>query len=115
MGAELYDRLSKYFVSHLRTVAAVRTSFLFHATSAHPLSPWQGADDLTDEALLRYYVAEWDRYTTGANFVHRLFAYLNRHWVRREKEEGKKDTHVVYTVSCAAASTSTQSEQGQQG
>ncbi|PWN96309.1 putative SCF complex member Cullin 1 [Tilletiopsis washingtonensis] len=80
MGAELYDRLSKYFVSHLRTVAA-------------------GADDLTDEALLRYYVAEWDRYTTGANFVHRLFAYLNRHWVRREKEEGKKDTHVVYTLA----------------
>lgn len=62
----------------------------------------QGAEGLTDEALLRYYVTEWDRYTTGANFVHRLFAYLNRHWVRREKEEGHKHVHVVYTVSRTA-------------
>lgn len=69
----------------------------------------QGAENLNDEALLKYYAAEWDRYTSGANFVHRLFTYLNRHWVRREKEEGKKNVYTVYTVRvilCWSADTS---------
>lgn len=59
----------------------------------------QGCIELSDEALLRYYASEWTRYTQGANFVHRLFTYLNRHWVKREKEEGKWNVYTVYTVS----------------
>lgn len=59
----------------------------------------QGADVLIDEPLLKYYAAEWDRYTNGANYVHRLFTYLNRHWVKREKDEGRKNVYNVYTVS----------------
>jgi len=53
---------------------------------------------MVDEALLRYYAQEWDRYTTGANYVNRLFTYLNRHWVKREKDEGRKNVYQVYTV-----------------
>jgi hypothetical protein len=53
---------------------------------------------MVDEALLRYYAREWDRYTTGANYVNRLFTYLNRHWVKREKDEGRKNVYQVYTV-----------------
>lgn len=56
-------------------------------------------DPLTDEALLRYYAQEWDRYTTGANYINRLFTYLNRHWVKREKDEGRKGVYPVYTAS----------------
>ena len=52
-----------------------------------------------DEELLRYYAKEWDRYTTGANYINRLFTYLNRHWVKREKDEGRKGVYTVYTVS----------------
>jgi cullin 1 len=48
--------------------------------------------------LLRYYATEWDRYTTGANFLNRLFTYLNRYWVKRERDEGKKGVFQVYTV-----------------
>lgn len=58
----------------------------------------QTSDGLVDEALLRYYAREWDRYTTGANYVNRLFTYLNRHWVKREKDEGRKGVYQVYTV-----------------
>ena len=58
----------------------------------------QASDPLVDEPLLRYYAQEWDRYTTGANYVNRLFTYLNRHWVKREKDEGRKNVYAVYIV-----------------
>lgn len=48
--------------------------------------------------MLQYYAREWDRYTNGANYVNRLFTYLNRHWVRREKDEGRKGIYTIYTV-----------------
>jgi cullin 1 len=60
---------------------------------------FQKTDSFQDEALLRYYAAEWDRYTTGANYINRLFTYLNRHWVKRERDEGRKGVYQVYTVS----------------
>ncbi len=80
VGAELYKYLTQYFQTHLEQV---RT----------------GSDGLSEEPLLRYYATEWDRYTTGANFVHRLFAYLNRHWVKREKDEGRKHVYTVYILA----------------
>jgi cullin 1 len=60
---------------------------------------FQTSEPLADEPLLRYYAGEWDRYTTGANYVNRLFTYLNRHWVKREKDEGRKGVYNVYTLS----------------
>lgn len=80
MGADLYKHLSQYFVAHLKQV---RTE----------------AQDLSDEPLLRYYTREWDRYTTGASYVNRLFTYLNRHWVKREKDEGRKNVYHVYILA----------------
>ncbi|KAK4705022.1 cullin 1, partial [Phenoliferia sp. Uapishka_3] len=80
MGADLYKHLHTYFVSHLETVRAA-------------------AEDLSDEPLLNYYTKEWDRYTTGASYVNRLFTYLNRHWVKREKDEGRKNIYIVYILA----------------
>ncbi|GAA5973888.1 hypothetical protein JCM11641_001202 [Rhodosporidiobolus odoratus] len=80
MGADLYKHLTQYFISHLRTVRAA-------------------AEDLSDEPLLRYYTKEWDRFTMGAMYVNRLFAYLNRHWVKREKDEGRKNVWGVYILA----------------
>lgn len=80
-GADLYNHLTAYFQKHLKEIR-------------------QGTDNLNDEALLKYYATEWDRYTAGANFVHRLMTYLNRYWVKREKEEGRK-VHTVYTLALA--------------
>ena len=62
--------------------------------------PFQASDNLVDEELLDYYAREWTRYTTGANYINRLFTYLNRHWVKREKDEGRKGVYTVYTVRC---------------
>lgn len=52
----------------------------------------------TDEALLAFYIKEWDRYTVAAKYIHHLFRYLNRHWVKREMDEGKKNIYDVYTL-----------------
>ncbi|KAH9851581.1 Cullin-domain-containing protein [Lenzites betulinus] len=80
MGSDLYNNLIRYFVNHLKTLKTQ-------------------SDSLQDEALLRYYAQEWDRYTTGANYINRLFTYLNRHWVKRERDEGRKGVYPVYTLA----------------
>lgn len=80
MGSDLYTHLSAYFTDHLRQVRA-------------------GTDSLTDDGLLKYYTDEWKRYTTGAQYVNRLFTYLNRHWIKREKDEGRKHIYPVYTLA----------------
>ncbi|KAJ7860832.1 Cullin repeat-like-containing domain protein [Mycena olivaceomarginata] len=55
-------------------------------------------ETLQDEALLRYYAAEWDGYTTGADYLHRPFTYLGR--------QGKKG---VYQVSPSPSGANTSS------
>jgi cullin 1 len=51
-----------------------------------------------EEALLGFYMREWVRYTTAAKYINHLFRYLNRHWVKREIDEGKKNVFDVYTL-----------------
>jgi cullin 1 len=80
MGSDLYNNLIRYFVDHLKSLR-------------------QETEPLQDEALLRYYANEWLRFTTGANYINRLFTYLNRHWVKRERDEGRKGVYPVYTLS----------------
>ncbi|KAJ7681877.1 ubiquitin-protein ligase [Mycena polygramma] len=82
VGSDLYNKLTDYFANHFKPIV-------------------QQAESLQDEALLRYYAAEWDRYTTGANYLNRLFTYLNRYWVKRERDEGKKAVYQVYTLALA--------------
>lgn len=79
LGEDLYKKLIEYLNNHL---AELHEQSKQHA----------------DEALLSFYIKEWDRYTTAAKYIHHLFRYLNRHWVKREMDEGKKGTHDVYTL-----------------
>ena len=66
--------------------------------SAHLASILQESKSHTDEALLAFYIREWQRYTVAAKYIHHLFRYLNRHWVKREMDEGKKHVYDVYTL-----------------
>ena len=79
LGEDLYKNLREYLKDHLEE--------LHEKSKGH-----------VDEALLTYYIREWDRYTTAAKYTNHLFRYLNRHWVRREIDEGKKDVFDVYTL-----------------
>ncbi|CAM1511295.1 Fc.00g088080.m01.CDS01 [Cosmosporella sp. VM-42] len=79
LGEELYNKLIDYLKNHLEG--------LVNQSKAH-----------TEEALLSFYIKEWSRYTIAAKYIHHLFRYLNRHWVKREIDEGKKNIYDVYTL-----------------
>ncbi|KAF8553581.1 Cullin-domain-containing protein [Imleria badia] len=80
MGSDLYNNLIQYFVTHTKGLK-------------------ERSDALHDEALLRYYAREWDRYTIGASYVNRSFSFLNRHWIQRERDEGRKGVYPVYILA----------------
>ncbi|KAH7375618.1 cullin-1 [Plectosphaerella cucumerina] len=79
LGEELYKKLTDYLTKHLQG--------LLQESKTH-----------ANEALLAFYIREWNRYTNAAKYIHHLFRYLNRHWVKREMDEGKKNTYDVYTL-----------------
>lgn len=79
LGEELYKLLGEYLSRHL--------SLVHNESQSH-----------TEEALLGFYIREWTRFTTAAKYVNHLFSYLNRHWVKREIDEGKKNVYDVYTL-----------------
>ncbi|KIY43151.1 Cullin-domain-containing protein [Fistulina hepatica ATCC 64428] len=82
VGADLYNKLIEKFIEHFKTLT-------------------EKADTLQDEELLQFYATEWDRFMTGASYLNRLFAYLNRYWVKRERDEGKRSVYNVYTLGLA--------------
>lgn len=57
------------------------------------------AEGRHDEALLHFYFAEWSRYTTAMRYVSHIFQYLNRHWIRREAEDGKKEVYEIFPLA----------------
>ena len=59
----------------------------------------QNAEAMTGEDLLGFWVSSWSDYTFSSKVVNGMFNYLNRHWVKRELDEGKRDVCEVYTVS----------------
>jgi cullin 1 len=79
LGEDLYQNLIHYLTGYLKN--------LVKQSRTH-----------SDEALLTFYIREWDRYTTAAKYINHLFRYLNRHWVKREMDEGKKNIYDVYTL-----------------
>ncbi|KDN34960.1 hypothetical protein RSAG8_12011, partial [Rhizoctonia solani AG-8 WAC10335] len=48
--------------------------------------------------LLAFYAREWERFTTGAGYINRAFAFLNRQWVKRQQDEGS-NVHQVYILA----------------
>ncbi|KAK9453215.1 Cullin [Dipodascopsis uninucleata] len=79
LGADLYKNLITYLKSHL---ADIRNE----------------AAQYSDEALIKYYIRTWNRYTIGARYLNHIFEYLNRHWVKRERDEGRRNVYDVNTL-----------------
>eukprot|EP00127_Corallochytrium_limacisporum_P004999 Clim_evm22s196 gene=Clim_evmTU22s196 len=67
-GEEVYRSLSEFLKEHLQGIE-------------------KQAASLQDEGLLRYFNTEWNRYLSAAKCANHLFNYLNRHWIKRKKDE----------------------------
>ncbi|KAJ8593850.1 hypothetical protein M405DRAFT_569803 [Rhizopogon salebrosus TDB-379] len=81
-GLHLYNKLVRYFIVRVQSLK-------------------NHSDSLHDEAFLRYYAVEWDRHTTGAGCINRVFTYLNRTWVTQERHEGRKGVYLeIYFFLC---------------
>lgn len=76
----MYSHLMRYFHKHLDVIRKDSEKFM-------------------DVSLLEYYTKQWVKFTNASTYVHHLFTYLNRHWVKREIDEGRKTVHDVGTVS----------------
>ncbi|ODQ55601.1 Cullin-domain-containing protein [Saitoella complicata NRRL Y-17804] len=80
MGAELHKRLSEYLIKHLAGICNESKQY-------------------SDETLLKFYTKQWAKYTFAASFLNNIFKYLNRHWVKRERDEGRNQVHDIYTLA----------------
>jgi cullin 1 len=79
LGEDLYAHLNKYLEAYLRGVQA-------------------RSKENIDETCLTFYVKEWNRYSTAAKYNNHLFRFLNRTWVKRQMDEGKKNVYDIYTL-----------------
>lgn len=79
LGGEIYNRLKEYLVRHIENIR-------------------QQAQHLTSIDLIQFYNQSWLRYTMGAKYLDHIFSYINRHWVKRERDENGRSSG-VYEVS----------------
>lgn len=54
---------------------------------------------MNGEQLLEQYTKVWQKFQFSSTVVNGIFAYLNRHWIKREVDEGKTDVYEVYNVN----------------
>ncbi|KAJ1361358.1 hypothetical protein KIN20_020581 [Parelaphostrongylus tenuis] len=79
VGVEMYSKLTTFIEAYVR-------------------EKLEGARDLLGEDLLHYYTTEWSEFRFSSKVVDGIFSYLNRHWIKRELDEGNGNIYMIYTV-----------------
>ncbi|VDN13917.1 unnamed protein product, partial [Dibothriocephalus latus] len=80
IGLELYKKLREYLKQRVTSLRAE-------------------GESLMGEELLSFFEKSWRSFRFSSNVLDGAFRYLNRNWVKREFEEGRKSIVVVYAVS----------------
>jgi cullin 1 len=72
-------------------------NFITRYISQHVGQQKQRLQTLSGQALVKAYLEQWTHFTKSAQTVHNVFRYLDRHWIKRETDEGK-GVYEVYTL-----------------
>jgi cullin 1 len=78
MGGEIYSNIREYLKKHLAELLSKSKD--------------------SGVSLLHYYTKQWERYTRSSTTIHHIGRYLNRNWVKREIDEGRKNVYDLNTV-----------------
>jgi cullin 1 len=54
-----------------------------------------------EEELVDSYAEQWRRYVAAAKYNQHLFRFLERHWIQRERDEGKAGIWGIYPLHLA--------------
>ncbi|VDM42540.1 unnamed protein product [Toxocara canis] len=80
VGLDLYNHVKNFFQSFVENVL-------------------QKGGDLNGEDVLKYYTSEWDAYRFSSKVAGGIFSYLNRHWIKRELDEGNDNIYEIYALA----------------